>query len=1015
MAGPSAPDPPRLLSDRYHIERRLGQGGMSEVYVARDLRHHRRVALKFLRARSPTPTDLERFRREIDAVARLNHPHVVPLFDSGLAGDQPFYVMPYVEGGSLRAKLDRDGPLPLDEALRITREVASALWHAHRAGLVHRDIKPENILLADGIALVADFGIARVPAPEAGVDLERAETVEALTRAGTAIGTPAYMAPEQALGGPVDARTDLYALACVLFEMLAGRPPFQATVAVDLLRMHVRDEPPRIRDLRPGVPGRVQVALACALAKEPRRRQEDMAEFVEALGRVTTGATPEAVETDPARAHAPHPLPVVRTRFIGRAREQSRCAGLLAGERLVTITGMGGCGKTRLALRVAETTRERFADGVRFVDLAPILDEARVALTAAVALSVPIPAGGDALEALVRGLGERSMLVVFDNCEHVLGAVATTVEALLSGCPGLRVLCTSREALGLAGERALALRPMPVPSDDDVGRTRRSEAARLFEDRARAVRPGFRIDAANAGVVADICRRLDGIPLALELAAARMVVLTPAEIRAHLDDRFRLLVGGPRTAEARHQTLAAAIGWSHALLSPDEQRVFRGLSVFVGGFTLAGATAVVGEAGDTFGTLDRLERLVEKSLLEARPVADGRTRYRMLESVREFARARLQAEGEQACARDRHLDHMLAVVEEADSNMNSAGLGRWITRLDAERENILAAHDWCDTAADGASKGLRLQAAMMHYWRTRVFPELGLQLAEQALARPGAQGPSRARARLLARSSLVCMSLGRFEQCTALARASLAIARQLDDPVLLVRTLNHVGAAASSQSDLDTARAVWTEALRTAEQLGDELAMSAVLNNLGELYRVAREPGPALEALARAEVICRRIGRVEGLVINLASQACVRISNEEPDRARELLREALECSRRHEYDLGVLMAADLVVAMAAAGGDARTAAGLWGSIQARRLERHYHRTPHDEAFLAAWLERARASLGDRMFGAIADRERERGIGELARAAQAWIERAGRHGARSATGAGRGRRGGGRRD
>ena len=672
------------LSDRYRVKAELGTGGMATVYLADDVKHRRQVAIKVLKPEISAVIGRERFLREIEIAARLNHPHIVPLFDSGAVGDLLYYVMPYIPGESLRARLQREAQLPLDDALRLTREIAAALGHAHQQDLVHRDIKPENILIVDGMALVADFGIARTigahPADQG---------TQVATMVGAVIGTPQYMSPEQATGGAVDQRSDIYSLACVLFEMLAGHPPFVAATADSLLRMHVTAEPRPVTESRPAIPSAVARIVARGLAKLPDDRFASTAQFAEAIAAATTDAT--AAAAPPASVATAHHLPRPRTQFIGREREIAECARLLEDTRLLTLTGIGGSGKTRLAIRVAEETVSSHPDGVWFVDLAPVTDAARVLEAIAGVFGVRESADTDLRTSVRDHLSGRRLLLILDNCEHLLAAVAGRVDEFLEAAAGLRVLVTSREGLGVDGERLFAVRSLPAPPVDarDPGTIAASHAVQLFMDRAQRLAPDFELTDGNAAAVADICRRLDGIPLALELAAARVKLLSVEQIRSRLDDRFRLLTGG-KNALPRQQTLQAAIQWSYDQLTADEQRLLRVLSVFVGGWTLEIATRVFEDDGDEFAVLDLLSRLVDKSLVLVTRGADGDTRYTLLETVRQYAAGRLIDSGAAAIVRRRHADAFLAIAERAYVERVTKE-ARWAELLDTEHDNVRAA------------------------------------------------------------------------------------------------------------------------------------------------------------------------------------------------------------------------------------------------------------------------------------------------------------------------------------
>ena len=689
----------------YRVERELGSGGMATVYLAEDLKHRRRVAVKVIEPEVAQAIGGERFLKEIDVTARLSHPNILPLFDSGSSDGRLYYVMPFVAGETLRARLAREQRMAIDDAVRLTKEMASALVYAHEQGTVHRDIKPENILLSAGIALLADFGIAHSIRAAAGTD----QTIVATT-IGSMVGTPGYMSPEQISGAIVDARTDLYALACVLFEMLAGQPPFVAATADALFRAHLTAPARRVTELRPDVPPALSDVIARGLAKAPADRFETATAFAEAIA--------AAASASGAGSAGSHNLPRLRTQFVGRERELAECSRLLDEAQLLTITGIGGGGKTRLALQLAERLLGRFPGGVWFVDLALVADGDRVRAALAAAIGVREMAGEDPVETIKTALQGKRVLVMFDNCEHVLPAVATLANHLLS-LDGVQILATSREGIGIDGERLFALRSLGVPSleaERNVDELREVDAVKLFVDRARLAVHDFALTGTNAPAVADICRRLDGIPLAIELAAARIRVLPAEQIRAKLDDRFKLLTGGSKVALARHQTLRATLQWSYDLLTPAERQLLRALSVFAGGWTLAHATRVWSQSGDEFDTLDLLGRLIEKSLVLLERDRSGEPRYGLLETVRQYARDGLNDAGEATAVRARH----------AATFMDLAARGyherfekeqHWTVILETEHDNLRAALEFLRDS--DAGKYLELAGALAWFWQTR--------------------------------------------------------------------------------------------------------------------------------------------------------------------------------------------------------------------------------------------------------------------------------------------------------
>jgi non-specific serine/threonine protein kinase len=401
-----------------------------------------------------------------------------------------------------------------------------------------------------------------------------------------------------------------------------------------------------------------------------------------------------------ATAGPPTNLPISLTSFIGREREIAEVTRLLAGppseSRLLTLTGAGGCGKTRLALRVAGEALGDFPDGVWLVELAALADPALVAGAVAMAVGVREVPGRALTESLVDHLRDRTLLLILDNCEHLVAAAAGLADVLLRSCPRLRVLATSREPLGSAGETiwrvpSLTLPPLSAADAPLLEPLTRYEAVRLFVERARAAVPAFAPSAENAPALVEICRRLDGIPLAIELAAARVRVFSAAQIAARLDDRFRLLTAGPRTALPRQQTLRATVDWSYDLLAEPERALLRRLSVFAGGWTFEAAEAVAaGDGIQTHAVLDLMAQLVDKSLVIAEEQR-GAVRYRLLETIRAYARDRLLEAGEAERTRDRHLAYFLGLAEEAEPRLRGAEERVTLDRLEAEHANLQAA------------------------------------------------------------------------------------------------------------------------------------------------------------------------------------------------------------------------------------------------------------------------------------------------------------------------------------
>jgi predicted ATPase len=456
---------------------------------------------------------------------------------------------------------------------------------------------------------------------------------------------------------------------------------------------------------------------------------------------------------EPAVGHLPTPL----TSLIGREQELAAVAALLRMRRLITLVGPGGVGKTRLGIEAGRAALADFPDGVCFVNLAPLSDAELVPAAIAQTLRIPETPGQSLLESLRLALRHRALLLVLDTCEQVVEA-APVFSALLEACPRLRLLATSRVALRLSGEREYHVPPLALP--DGAAALDEAPALALFAARARDVRADFALTAENAGVVADICRRLDGLPLAIELAAARVKLLPPAALLARLEQPLALLTGGARDLPARQRTLRATIAWSYGLLTPDEQLLLRRLSVFVDGCTQASAEAVCATHG-ALAVFDGLASLVDNSLVEQREGPDGEPRFHLLATVREFGLEELTARGEAAALRRRHAEHAVALGEEAEPWLKSPQRLSWLHRLDAEQGNLRAALDW--TVAQGeADLGLRLVGAVFYWFFFRSHSE-GRRRAEELLALPGAERHTAGRATALFAAATIAFGQGDFE------------------------------------------------------------------------------------------------------------------------------------------------------------------------------------------------------------------------------------------------------------
>ena len=698
-------------------------------------------------------------------------------------------------------------------------------------------------------------------------------------------------------------------------------------------------------------------------------------------------------------------LPAQLATFVGRRRELSEVRALVGSARLVTLTGAGGCGKTRLSLQVAAELLDGSGDGVWLVELAAVTDEDAVAATICQALGLAGQPGRPALEALLDALAPQDALIVLDNCEHLIGGCAKAADALLRRCPRVHLLATSREPLGIGGEAVYRVPPLSLPGPGDAGlaAAESSDAVTLFAERAKEQAAALSIDEETAPLVVSICARLDGLPLAIELAAARLRSLSLAGLADRLDQRFRLLTGGSRTVLARQQTLQATIDWSYSLLNGAEQVLMARVSVFAESFDLDAAEAVCGfgdiEAFDVTGLLGSL---VDKSLVVAEP-AGSALRYRLLETIRQFAAERLaSADDEAAAVQTAYCTHYLAVAETAAPHLTGPDQGRWLARLDADLVNLRRAAQQAASRPDGTAQVLRLAAALRRYWRARTREQEALALLMPVLHRPEALADPQlfaaalvtaalaarridtARARQLADQAVtltrqlhadrllieslaalssVCYLAGEPERGLPAGQEAVQRARQLGDDVLLGESLTQY-LLCDARIEPARAKSLFTEAIACTHRSGDHL-FAYFLHNIAGIRALHAGDIPAARAYLQQAQAMRAIGD-ENLHLSINMGWVLRQDND-PDGARASFDAALRMSRRNGDRFGIAYASLGLACLAADVGDWHRAAMLHGVAQAfldrtglpwEELETPYRRDS---------LDQVRAHLGQEQF------------------------------------------------
>lgn len=703
-------------------------------------------------------------------------------------------------------------------------------------------------------------------------------------------------------------------------------------------------------------------------------------------------------------------LPPQLTSFVGREHEIAEVKRLVLSSRLLTLTGAGGCGKTRLALQVAGDIVDEFPGGVWMIDLAPLAEASFVSRAVAGALSVPEQPGRELRDTLADSLRSRALLLLWDNCEHVLSTSADLADTLLRECPSLRILVTSREPLGVEGEIRWTVPSLsfpelhePRPLTDLI----QYEAVRLFVDRAIAAHSTFTLTASNGRAVAHLCRQLDGIPLAIEMAAAWVRVLTVEEILNRLSDRFQLLSGGNRVTVPRHQTLKAAMDWSYELLSEPERLLLARLSVFAGGCTLEAAEAVCsGRDVERPEMLRLLTRLVDKSLVIA-DTGGGEARYRLLETVRQYGRARLVDAGDADAIQRRHRDWYLNLAERANARLHGREQTAWLGRLETEHDNFRAAMEWSKAETGGTGAWLRLSGALHEFWFIRGHYTEGREWLEGAL-RAGTTSPAPARALALCGAGILAWRQGDATGGTLL-RQSLALFEEINDQRGAAYVLHHLAHVAEEEAefgqttnmfersvvvfkeaadkwgvgwslyclghsmllrgDHERATAMLTESLALCREVGNRFTTAYALGSLGAVAAGQGAYDRATALIEEGLAIGRQIGSRNYLSWGTCGLAKVLVARGDPVRATVLYRESLALLRELGNKRGIADTLEGLAGAASAQGDHRRAARLFGAVDALLARSRFRFWPDNAGDHDRHVAAARTALGEAPFHA----------------------------------------------
>ncbi len=918
---PDASERPRQVG-RYSIHGELGRGGMGVVYLGRDPRLGRWLAVKRLPATlARHPDALGRFEREARLLAALDHPNVGAIYSLEDDDHGPFLTLGLIRGETLAERLART-PLSIDESVSILRQIAVALEAAHASSIIHRDLKPQNVKVdEEGNVKVLDFGLAKALRTEdsepdgislAGESLDVADEdppSEYHSRAGMLVGTPGYMSPEQIRVESVDERTDLFSWGCLAFECVTGRPAFEGEDAPERLARTIAGEVD-LSILPAGLPVALREIIAAALAND----RDDRPETAVAVRRVLDDAAAQrsrSTDVEPSESSRVGNVPEPWTPFVGRRALVEQTKNAFDDSRLVTLVGPGGAGKTRLSIEYSRKHHRGDSVGPWWIDLAPTTDPDGIVSKMAAVVETREAPGRDPQRALIDTIGGSDALMIVDNCEHLLEPSARVVATLLAECPGLRVLATSREALGIVGEGAVRVTSLSLPDERaagyDLAALRDYEAVLLFEQRAVAARPGLKLTDADAPAVFEICRRLDGLPLAIELAAARLAAMSVSDLAKRLSERLHWLTGRDTTREPRQRALHSLVDWSHELLSDEAAVLFRRFSVFAGGASLEAIEDVCGDDRlKSWAILDVVTDLVEKSLIELE-IVDDRARYRMLETLREFAGDRLSESDERAQLENRHARYFAEVARGLEPSLDGSGQAQGFDALATDRDNLERAIEGALSQGD-VVLAMAILRSTWKFYSVRGHWTAGRRIAERLLESVPDAGAaetlesgkssdlSRALAPTYRCAGLLAMQQGDYDVAEEYLTRGLELERELGDRVRIASSLNSLAQLELRRARYAEAQRHFEENLELSRELGTDGATAMTLAMLGNVAQIQGDIDTALPYFEESLVLSESLGNrylTAGTLHNLA--ACLERSD--PNRARDLWVRALELNR----------------------------------------------------------------------------------------------------------------------
>ncbi|HET6445949.1 MAG TPA: protein kinase [candidate division Zixibacteria bacterium] len=839
----------KIIGGRYILESIIAQGMMGPLYRGFDNESQRSIVIKVFRPEllANHPSLLERFLREGEALRQLDHPNIVDWLNVVEEDGSHYLIMEYIEGGSLQDLLQEQPQLPVERVLEIGLDLADALTRAHRLGIVHRDLKPQNVLLSkDGTPRLSDFGIAHY--------LQRST----LSESGGFAGTLAYIAPESFRGQEVNEQTDIWSFGVMLYEMLAGHLPFESSNIDGLIYSILNAQPEPLHKVRSDLPPDLGQLIQLMLVKERLGRIQSVRLVGAALEAIKKGNQTELPAIGESTFQSS--LPEWPTPFIGRERELAEVCELLKKPecRLVTLTGPGGVGKTRLAIEVASSVQSYYRDRSCFVDLAPVLNPDLVAGRIARSLGIKEGPSRSAMDSIKDHMRDQQCLLLLDNYEQIASSAPIIIQ-LIASLPGITILVTSREALNIYGEQEYPVDPLPIPVlTESMTDLAGYASVALLVRHAQLSDPHFRLTVDNARDVAEICVQLDGLPLAIELAAARIKTFTPNYLRSMLDNSLAALSSGSRDHATRHQTLQATIEWSYRLLDVEEKKLFSRMAVFQGGHNIDAVQAVC-QPDLGISVVSGIESLLNKSLLRRSDNTHSTPRFFFLNTIHHYAYERFLESPEVRSLQQKHAVFFVELAEHAEPELRGPDQELWSALLRMDHDNLRAA---LARTIDGGDPelGLRLIGALSEFWyyegpiaEGEKWMRKAIDLLESERISPGIK------AKVLNGAGMMAFVTGDHENGKRWNQKALSLSRQVSDKSSCAWALFWLSAHATALSDtyLEGIRLI-EEALSLFNETGDYAGLAWGYNQLGELNRMAGDLESAQEAYSASLTISRK-------------------------------------------------------------------------------------------------------------------------------------------------------------